>query len=245
MISDIVGILHCSNQIKFILLSYPIQNKPEAQIYVLLFLFRLAPFLSRSKSTSSSSSGSLGGDFNGEHTLALIRKSLKSCNMNKEGSRFDGTIPHVFVCFGASVRRLLNSIIHKSKKSKSFFFKGDLAKKKIYPTLWWLYRDNLLPSSTVIFGYARTQFSVDEMRERCDPYMKVKPEEMKKYDQFWTINNYVAGNYDQRRDFELLNQQIQKFENVPVANRLFYLALPPSVFETVTVHIRNTCMGTK
>ena len=35
-----------------------------------------------------------------------------------------GTASHVFVVFGAS---------------------GDLAKKKIYPTLWALYRDSLMP----------------------------------------------------------------------------------------------------
>ncbi|CAG7718452.1 unnamed protein product, partial [Allacma fusca] len=29
------------------------------------------------------------------------------------------------------------------------------------------------------------------------------------------------------------------------ANRVFYLALPPSVFEPVTSNIRNTCMAQK
>lgn len=143
-----------------------------------------------------------------------------------EGTHFDGNLPHVFVVFGSS---------------------GDLARKKIYPTLWWLYRDNLLPEPTHFFGYSRTKMTVPELRAKCDQYMKVLPGEEKRYDQFWEINSYVAGSYDQRRDFELLNQEMVKFEvrynKRGIGNRLFYLALPPSVFQPVTVHIRNACLG--
>lgn len=74
--------------------------------------------------------------------------------------------------------------------------------------------------------------------------MKVKDDEKEKYEQFWRLNHYSAGSYTERRDFELLNQTLSKFDTPDgAANRLFYLALPPSVFETVTVHIRNTCMA--
>jgi glucose-6-phosphate 1-dehydrogenase len=119
-----------------------------------------------------------------------------------------------------------------------------LAKKKIYPTLWWLYRDGLLPPSTTFCGYARTQLTVDELRSRCEKFMKVKDEEKEKYEQFWKLNQYAAGSYTERRDFEMLNQTLSKFDTSDgAANRLFYLALPPSVFEAVTVHIRNTCMA--
>lgn len=120
-----------------------------------------------------------------------------------------------------------------------------MAKKKIYPTLWWLFRDNLLPNGTVFYGYARTKLSITELRAKCDPYMQVKPDEEHKYEQFWQLNHYVAGSYTARRDFELLNQELNKFENVPNANRLFYLALPPSVFESVSELIKATCMGQK
>jgi glucose-6-phosphate 1-dehydrogenase len=73
--------------------------------------------------------------------------------------------------------------------------------------------------------------------------MKVKEDEKEKYEQFWKINTYVAGSYTERRDFEMLNQEMGKNDSQSNANRLFYLALPPSVFETVTVNIRNTCMA--
>lgn len=75
--------------------------------------------------------------------------------------------------------------------------------------------------------------------------MKVKPGDEERYEEFWKLNYYVAGSYNTRRDFELLNQQLENHEKGQNAHRLFYLALPPSVFESVTVHIRNTCMGKK
>jgi glucose-6-phosphate 1-dehydrogenase len=73
----------------------------------------------------------------------------------------------------------------------------------------------------------------------------VKPEEEDKYEEFWKLNNYVAGSYNKRVDFEMLNQSLNLHETGPAANRIFYLALPPSVFENVTVLIRNACMGEK
>lgn len=144
--------------------------------------------------------------------------------MDHDGTHFDGQYPHIFVILGAS---------------------GDLARKKIYPTLWWLYRDNLLPSITHFIGYARSKTTIQEIKSKCEPYMKVKLGEERKYEDFWNLNSYMSGQYDSRTDFEKLNQDIHLFEKGPVANRLFYLALPPSVFEEVTVFIKNTCMGEK
>ncbi|KZS12751.1 LOW QUALITY PROTEIN: glucose-6-phosphate 1-dehydrogenase [Daphnia magna] len=158
-----------------------------------------------------------------EDSLSLIRKSLRSVHMS-QAEVFEETIPHLFVIFGAS---------------------GDLASKKIYPTIWWLYRDNLLPKNTFFFGYARSHMKVDELRAKCHKYMKVKDDEQERYEAFWEANRYVAGGYDSRRDFELLDQEMSQYERGPAANRLFYLAVPPFVFEAVTANIRSACMAKK
>jgi len=51
---------------------------------------------------------------------------------------------------------------------------GDLATKKIYPTLWWLYRDGLLPDKTYFIGYGRTELTIDDIRGKSLEYMKVR-----------------------------------------------------------------------
>ncbi|KAK2713835.1 glucose-6-phosphate 1-dehydrogenase-like [Artemia franciscana] len=156
-----------------------------------------------------------------QDSLDLIRRSLRSTHMSNS-ERFEESTPHVFIVLGAS---------------------GDLAKKKIYPTLWWLFRDNLLPSNTRFVGYARSSLSVAEVRDKCQKYMKVKPEEEQRYDEFWTRNSYFHGNYDSRHDFEILDQEIRRLAACREANRIFYLALPPSVFEVVTSSIQTACMA--
>ena len=50
---------------------------------------------------------------------------------------------------------------------------GDLATKKIYPTLWWLFRDRLLPDRTYFIGYARSALKVDDIRKKTAPYLQV------------------------------------------------------------------------
>nr|CAD7405388.1 unnamed protein product [Timema poppensis] len=122
---------------------------------------------------------------------------------------------------------------------------GDLARKKIYPTLWWLFRDKLLPRQIAFYGFARTAMYIGELMLHCKPYMKVKPTEERQFMEFVKLNRYIAGMYDTRRDFEILNQAINGREGGHKAHRIFYLALPPSVFEQVTVHIRDSCMGEK
>nr|AJG43849.1 glucose-6-phosphate 1-dehydrogenase [Bicyclus anynana] len=139
-------------------------------------------------------------------------------------NKADFQYPHTFVLLGAS---------------------GDLAKKKIYPTIWYLYRDNVLPQNTKFIGYARTKQTLEEVKEKSKKYMKVRPGEESKFDQFWEANDYLAGSYDRRIDYELLNQHISKYEKGLRANRIFYLAVPPTVFEDVTVNIKNACIAIK
>ena len=150
--------------------------------------------------------------------LNIIRSSLK------KDEHFEREEPHIFVIMGAS---------------------GDLAKKKIYPTLWWLYRDRLLPSNTVFIGYARSGLTVGKIREKSEQWMKLKEGETERYEEFWKLNHYVRGSYDNKADFVNLDTEMTKITSVEDSNRIFYLALPPSVFEPVTLHIKKCCMNNK
>merc|ERR1711976_329202 len=127
------------------------------------------------------------GDCNAEG-IELLRRSLRKVQVDLHEDK-DAT--HIFVVFGAS---------------------GDLAKKKIYPTLWALFKEKLLPPDTQIVGYARSKLKVDDIRQKCGPWFKVKSGEEQLAEDFWKINNYVAGSYDQRKDFEILNQEMTNLE---------------------------------
>ena len=75
-------------------------------------------------------------------------------------------------------------------------------------------------------------------------HVQVKEEEAEKIEGFWSINSYVKGSYTEKAAFDNLNQEMLKIEGKCSGNRLFYLALPPSVFAPVTSNIKASCMST-
>ena len=150
------------------------------------------------------------------------------------------------------------TVVHLSEdlKSNHLFVvmgaSGDLAKKKIYPTLWWLYRDNLLPTKTFFLGYARSSLEIgDFLSKSCYPYMKVLPGEEEKFQEFVKLNYYLSGSYDKQESFEALNTKISEIAKEHTVNkntdcnRIFYLALPPSVYSSVTRLLSHSCKAQK
>jgi len=123
---------------------------------------------------------------------------------------------------------------------------GDLAKKKTFPALFNLFQQGFIQSGEVhIFGYARSDMSDDGLRERIRGYLKGTSDEH--LSQFLQLIKYVSGSYDNGAGFELLNKKISENEtsenNEPGnSRRLFYLALPPSVYPSVCKMIRSYCM---
>lgn len=49
-----------------------------------------------------------------------------------------------------------------------------MAKKKIYPTLWMLFRDRLIPDETFIYGYSRSKLTLEQLKTNVAPYLKVR-----------------------------------------------------------------------
>lgn len=74
--------------------------------------------------------------------------------------------------------------------------------------------------------------------------IQVKDAEVAQLEAFWAINSYVKGSYTEKDAFENLNKEMLKIEQSATGNRLFYLALPPSVFAPVTSNIKLCCMST-
>ncbi|KAK0398359.1 hypothetical protein QR680_002557 [Steinernema hermaphroditum] len=149
--------------------------------------------------------------------IKFIKESMKDSELSQ---------PCVFVVFGAS---------------------GDLAKKKIFPTLWWLFRDGLLPTNIKFVGYARSDLNMAKLRTLIEQNCKVRSSEVEKYELFLKRCVYLQGQYDADEGFENLNALIEGIEdeNQKPANRLFYLALPPTVFEPVTSFLKKHCMDNK
>ncbi|XP_031283282.1 glucose-6-phosphate 1-dehydrogenase, cytoplasmic isoform [Pistacia vera] len=124
---------------------------------------------------------------------------------------------------------------------------GDLAKKKTFPALFNLYRQRFLTSNDVhIFGYARTKISDDQLRNRIRGYLTGSKET--EVSDFLQLIKYVSGSYDTEEGFRLLDKEISEHEISKnsvegSSRRLFYFALPPSVYPSVCRMIKRCCMN--
>ncbi|KDP46341.1 hypothetical protein JCGZ_10181 [Jatropha curcas] len=128
---------------------------------------------------------------------------------------------------------------------------GDLAKKKTFPALFNLYRQGFLQSHEVhIFGYARTKISDDDLRNRIRGYLgkDASSGHLEDVSNFLQLIKYVSGSYDSEEGFQLLDKEISKHELAKnsvegSSRRLFYFALPPSVYPIVCKMIKKCCMN--
>ena len=65
-------------------------------------------------------------------------------------------------------------------------------------------------------------------------------------DDFAQLCSYVSGQYDKDESFQALNKHLEELEQGrKETNRLFYMALPPSVFTIVSQHLKKCCYPSK
>ena len=82
-----------------------------------------------------------------------------------------------------------------------------------------------------------------EYLRRVKSYIKTPTKEVEEQlDAFCEACTYISGQYDQDEPFKQLDKHILEIEsNRKEGNRVFYMALPPSVFITVSQHLKRNC----
>lgn len=83
--------------------------------------------------------------------------------------------------------------------------------------------------------------------DRIRSYIKTPTQEMKQQlDDFCNLCTYVSGQYDRDDSFQNLDEHLNRMEDGrKEAHRLFYMALPPSVFTIVSQHLKRCCYPTR
>ncbi|MBL8090834.1 MAG: glucose-6-phosphate dehydrogenase [Anaerolineales bacterium] len=113
---------------------------------------------------------------------------------------------------------------------------GDLTQRKLIPSLFNLFRKRRTPKQLKIIGFGATEFSDDAFREHLLSGLK-KFAGYEFTNEEWNLFApnlcYISGKYAELEHFKKLSEQLKKFENNEEANRLYYMALPPSIFPTI------------
>jgi glucose-6-phosphate 1-dehydrogenase len=119
---------------------------------------------------------------------------------------------------------------------------GDLATRELVPSLFELYRKNLLPEQFAIIGVAPRDWSTQEYRDRmCTGVRETCAGEITAWDRFAERLSFVKGDATSpaEGDYAQLRQAIAGVqEQFAIAdNVLFHLAVPPSLFGAITARL--------
>jgi glucose-6-phosphate 1-dehydrogenase len=103
-----------------------------------------------------------------------------------------------------------------------------------------------LPRDVKIVGYARTKMDETDYHKHITGYIKNSDdaETAAKIEEFKKLSSYVSGSYDEGSAFENLNKSLEEIESKyqsKETNRLFYFALPPTVFIPVAANLKKYC----
>jgi glucose-6-phosphate 1-dehydrogenase len=141
-------------------------------------------------------------------------------DLQSSNGRADDTIgvpgPFVMVIFGAT---------------------GDLAKNKLLPSLFSLFKQKLLPEEFSIIGFSRWEISPQELRNY---FVKLKNEEG--WGDFAAHLGYQQGMFGEEEGYLSLIDKLNNYDHEvgECATRLFYLATPPEHYSAILSYLDKT-----
>jgi glucose-6-phosphate 1-dehydrogenase len=123
---------------------------------------------------------------------------------------------------------------------------GDLVARKLIPALFNLYRNGWLPDPFRIVGCARTKMDHAEFRSKLEGRLTTDdPSARSHWKNFAPLLHYQSVDYGDIRSFVELAGYLKKLdsERKTRGNRVFYLAIPPILYETVAGHLGKAGMA--
>ncbi len=121
---------------------------------------------------------------------------------------------------------------------------GDLTKRKLIPAIYHLAEQKLLPDNFALLGVARDQSSDEAYRALIREAIDQSDEIHRVHEDVWQWlcerTFYANGDFAKDEAYQAIGNRLSQIETrFPDAqrNRLFYLAIPPSVFETTVKHL--------
>lgn len=115
---------------------------------------------------------------------------------------------------------------------------GDLARRKLVPSLYRLYAQGLLPAGSAVMGVARRDWDRDAfrgmIREALDRFLGA-PIQEPMWEGFADTLHFCAGDLADEEAYRHLEEALVRVdvERAHTGNRLFYLAVPPSTYPEV------------
>lgn len=120
-----------------------------------------------------------------------------------------------------------------------FGAKGDLSMRKLFPALYYLYREGLLHSETRLIGVARVEESneafVESIRDTLQRFLPQDDFDESVWKGFAERLHYLQVDFSQAKDFT----RITKFVNHDTRVMVNYLATPPALYGGICENLQN------
>jgi len=127
---------------------------------------------------------------------------------------------------------IFNNQVNEPVTIVIFGASGDLTQRKLIPALFSAYQKKLLPEEFSIIGFSRREYNDEKFRNIMkDSILESYEEDIKNIlDDFLLHIFYSSGDVSSKDSFKSLDEfiKIKKFPE----NRLYYLSIMPSLFET-------------
>ncbi|MCI4668693.1 MAG: glucose-6-phosphate dehydrogenase [Bacteroidia bacterium] len=120
---------------------------------------------------------------------------------------------------------------------------GDLAYRKLVPSVYDLYMQSLLPDCFAILGVGRTVYSDQDFRDKMIKGIKefsLQPtDDEEKINSFINLLYYVPVDSKKTEDFAKLKDRLQEISDKchTEGNVIFYLSTPPSLYEIIPANL--------
>lgn len=122
---------------------------------------------------------------------------------------------------------------------------GDLTHRLLIPALYNLAAGGLLPASFSIVGIGRTKLSTEAFRDGLEKGLRqfaTRPFDLALVQQLLACVSYLDGQPEDPQTYQSLRQELARVEakHSGPANRLFYLATPPTAFAPIACRLGQT-----
>ena len=119
---------------------------------------------------------------------------------------------------------------------------GDLARRELIPSLYQLFRENLLPDNFAVIGFSRGEWSDREYRDRMLQAFGSKPPDAEIWTAFARLLHFSRGDFADPGAYTRLKDRILEVrtEHQIPDNVFFHLAAPPEFFGPVVDRLAET-----
>ncbi|MBM7648093.1 glucose-6-phosphate 1-dehydrogenase [Bacillus ectoiniformans] len=118
---------------------------------------------------------------------------------------------------------------------------GDLAKRKLFPSLYRLYRKGQLSEKFAVVGIARRGWTNEEFKSHVKASIMSSTKRVEQLDEFIThfyYQSHDVSDSDSYLALKTLSDQLDEQYQLQ-GNRLFYLAMAPEFFGTIAEHLKT------